>query len=134
MLRAHTAALAVAATALVAGCAGGGAGRADGRVLAAAEVVERLERAIQVQNWEYVCEELYSAAVRLEAGGKDCPNLLERVTAGLEDPTISLRSIKLGDHAALVGVTTVATGQEPVDELIRLERDEDGRFRIAGLG
>ena len=81
-----------------------------------------------------VCEELYSAAVRLEAGGKECPKLLERVTGGLEDPTITLRSIKLGDHAALVGVTTVATGQEPVDELIRLERDEDGRFRIAGLG
>jgi hypothetical protein len=122
------------AVGLVTGCGGGAPQRADDRVLAAAGVVERLERAIQVENWKYVCEELYSAAVRLEAGGKECPKLLERVTGGLEDPTISLRSIKLGDHAALVGVTTVATGQEPVDELIRLERDEDGRFRIAGLG
>jgi hypothetical protein len=103
-------------------------------VLAAAEVIERLERAIQVQNWEYICDELYSEDVRQQAGGKDCPGLLKRVNAGLENPGISLRSIKLGDHAALVEVTTIAAGQEAVDDLIRLERDEDGQFRIAGLG
>jgi hypothetical protein len=134
VFRAPLPVLALAAALLVSGCGGGQPQAAGGRVLAAAEVIVRLERANLVKNWQYICDELYSAAVRLQAGGKDCPGLLKRVTAGLENPAISLRSVKLGDHSALVGVTTIAEGQEPVDQVIRLVRDEQGRFRIGGLG
>jgi hypothetical protein len=116
------------------GCGANKPQPAADRELAAAKVVVLLDRATRAQDWKLICEDLYSKEVRQAAGGSDCPNLLGRVTQGLESPSIDIRAMTIGGGSATVRVITRATGQEPVTETIRLERDPEGTFRIAGLG
>ncbi len=104
------------------------------RELAAAKVVVLLDRATKAGDWDLICDDLYSTEVRRQAGGSGCPNLLKRVTADVESPSIDIRAMTVGGGSASIRVITRAEGQEPVPETIRLERDDEGRFRIAGLG
>ncbi|MEA2347896.1 MAG: hypothetical protein QOG62_1683 [Thermoleophilaceae bacterium] len=121
------------AAAVLAACGGSPAQPAASRELAAAKVVVLLDRATKAGDWKLICSDLYSKEVRQQAGGSDCPNLLSRVAGGVRSPSIDIEAMTIGAGTATVKVTTRAEGQEPVPETIRLERDDTGRFRIAGL-
>jgi hypothetical protein len=127
-------ALLLAAAAL--GACGGGddddQANPGGLAREAAAVVEDLEQAIEDGEFERICAELLSAEVRRQAGGGECPAMLARTSAGIERPSIEVKKIQIRGSVAVVAVTTTAKGQAPVDDEIRLVR-EDGRFRISSL-
>ena len=122
--------------ALVIGLAGCGGGDdedpAGGLAQEAGAVVDQLERSIREGDFERVCSELLSAEVRRQAGGGDCPAMLERTSAGVKRPRIEVKAIKIEGAMAAVDVVTVAEGQARVEDTIRLVR-EDGAYRISSL-
>jgi hypothetical protein len=121
---------------LAAGC-GGARHQAprpvNGAAKEAAAVVERLASATVQRNFAVICDDLLTASERRQAGGDQCATLLAERARGVQRPRIRVRRIELGPGAALVHVTTTASGQAPVDEVVRLVR-EGGRFRVASLG
>ena len=123
--------------ALVIGLASCGGGDYDeqatgGLAQEAAAVVEQLERSIAAGEFERVCSELLSAEVRRQAGGGDCPAMLERTSAGVKRPRIEVKGIRIEGATAAVDVVTVAEGQARVEDTIRLVR-EAGAYRISSL-
>jgi hypothetical protein len=116
------------------GCGGGGDDEeaTGGLAQEAAAVVEQLERSIAAGEFERVCSELLSAEVRRQAGGGDCPAMLERTSAGVRRPRIEVKAIRIEGATAAVDVVTVAEGQDRVEDTIRLVR-EAGAYRISSL-
>ena len=133
MMPAGTAVLCTLAIALV-GCGGGDADDDDAGGLAreASAVIEQLERSIAAGEFEHVCSELLSAEVRRQAGGGECPAMLERTAAGVKRPRIEVKEIRIEGATAAVDVVTVAQGQARVEDTIRLVR-EAGAYRISSL-
>ena len=118
----------------LASCGGGGDDDQDASGLAreAAAVIEQLERSIAGGEFERICSELLSADVRRQAGGGDCPGMLERTSAGVKRPRIEVQDIQIEGATATVDVVTVAEGQARVEDTIRLVR-ESGAYRISSL-
>jgi len=133
MMPAGTAVLCTLAIALV-GCGGGDDDDDDAGGLAreASAVIEQLERSIAAGEFERVCSELLSAEVRRQAGGGECPAMLERTAAGVKRPRIEVKEIRIEGATAAVDVVTVAQGQARVEDTIRLVR-EAGAYRISSL-
>lgn len=127
------AALLLAPLALAA-CGGDGDDKSDPSGLAreAAAVVEQLERSIANGEFGRICDELLSADVRRQAGGGECPAMLERTSGGLERPSIEVKKIQIRGSVAIVDVVTKAEGQAQLSDTIRLVR-EAGRYRISSL-
>jgi hypothetical protein len=118
---------------LLAGCGGGGDDDAAGDLAQeAGAVVKQLERSIREGDFDRVCSELLSAEVRRQAGGGECPAMLERTSAGVKRPRIQVKAIKIEGAMAAVDVVTVAKGQAPAEDTIRLVR-ENGAYRISQL-
>ena len=123
--------------ALVLGLASCGGGDDDdeatgGLAQEAAAVIEQLEKSIRAGEFERICDELLSAEVRRQAGGGECPAMLERTSAGIKHPRIQVRKISIEGATAEVEVVTVAEGQDRVEGTIRLVR-EAGGYRISSL-
>ena len=118
----------------LAGCGGGDDGGRDAGGLAqeASAVIEDLERAISKGEFERICADLLSSEVRRQAGGGDCPAMLERTSEGVERPRIEVKKIKIEGSTAVVDVETTAQGQARVPDTIRLVR-EAGAYRISSL-
>ena len=118
----------------LAGCGGGDDDDDDAGALAreASAVIEQLERSIAAGEFERICSELLSAEVRRQAGGGECPAMLERTSAGVKRPRIEVNEIKIQGATATVDVVTVAQGQARVEDTIRLVR-EAGAYRISSL-
>jgi hypothetical protein len=118
----------------LASCGGGDDDGDDAGGLAreAAAVVEQLERSIAAGEFERICSELLSAEVRRQAGGGECPAMLERTSAGVKRPRIEVNEIRIEGATAAVDVVTVAEGQARVEDTIRLVR-EAGAYRISSL-
>src|SRR5918999_3585356 len=118
----------------LASCGGGDDEDQDGGDLAreASAVVQQLERSIAAGEFERICSELLSAEVRRQAGGGDCPAMLERTSAGIRRPRIEVNEIRIEGATAAVDVVTVAEGQARVEDTIRLVREE-GAYRISSL-
>jgi hypothetical protein len=136
MLARMRAAGTAALSALVIGLASCGGGDDDeatgGLAQEAAAVIQQLERSIRAGEYERICSELLSAEVRRQAGGGDCPAMLERTSAGVKRPRIEVEGIRIEGATAVVDVVTVAEGQDRVDGKIRLVR-EAGGYRISSL-
>ena len=118
-----------------AGC-GGGNGKPkpiEGPAKEVAEVIQRFARATAARDFQTICTDLFAATVRDQAGGDDCPRLLERRAEGIRRPRIQIVSIAVQKDRARARVRTSATGQAAVDDEIRLVR-ESGTFRISSLG
>lgn len=98
-----------------------------------ARAVKSLERAIARRDFRTVCRDLFTRAVREQAGGRECASMLRRTSRGLRRPRIRIRSVSLRGERAIVEVTTVAAGQAPARDTIQLVR-EGGRWRVAALG
>ena len=116
------------------GCGGGDDDDRDAGGLAkeASAVIADLERAIAAGEFERICAELLSSEVRRQAGGGDCPAMLERTSAGVKRPRIEVKKIKIEGSTAIVDVETTAQGQARVPDTIRLVR-EAGGYRISSL-
>jgi hypothetical protein len=107
---------------------------AAGAPRAIAEVVQQLERATAAGDYQTVCRDLFTAAARERAGGRDCVRLTRSAARGIGRPRIEVRGIELdGAAAARVRVRTRADGQARLDELLVLRR-ERGEWRVEALG
>jgi hypothetical protein len=105
---------------------------ASGAPKAIATTIDRLERAVADRDFTTVCDELFTAAARKRAGGRECAGQLRSASEGVRRPTIELRGIRVKGDEATVQVTTKASGQARVTDELRLRR-EDGRWRVEAL-
>jgi hypothetical protein len=106
---------------------------ATGAPRAIAEVVQRLERATADRDFAVVCRDLFTAAARQRAGGRDCERLTRSAAAGVERPSLDLVAIDLEGASARVRVRTRATGQAARSDVLLLRR-ERGEWRVDALG
>jgi hypothetical protein len=97
-----------------------------------ANVVGRLELATRQRRFDVVCNELFTRAARVRAGGSDCISLLRSTAKDVHRPRIRLLSVRLNGDRAEARVRTRAQGQTAVEETIDFLR-EGGRYRIAAL-
>jgi hypothetical protein len=104
-----------------------------GPARAVAATVESFERATARRDYRTICDDLFSAQVRAQAGGEECPALLRRTARDVQDPRIRITSINVQGRSATVAVRTRARGQAEAGDELRL-RLEGGRWRIAALG
>ena len=125
----------MALAALLAGCLGADEEPrpASAPLREIAAVVERFERATAERDFATVCDELFTAAARERAGGEDCERLTRSAAAGISRPRIETKAIVVEGDRARVEVTTRATGQAPVPEVVDLRR-EGGEWRVEALG
>jgi hypothetical protein len=125
----------MAVGAILAGCLGAddeprpptGAAREIG------EVVDRLERATAERDFALICRDLFTAAARERAGGRDCARLTRSAAAGVARPSIELDAIELRGATAQATVRTRATGQAEVSDVLLLRR-RGGEWRVEALG
>jgi hypothetical protein len=118
------------------GCGGGGDSKPkpiSGPAKDAADVIQRFEKATAQQDFTTICDELLAASTRKQAGGADCPAVLDQRARGVRRPRIRIQSIEVKGNQAQVRVRTTAIGQAPSSDVIRLVR-ENGRFRVLSLG
>jgi hypothetical protein len=104
----------------------------SGQAEQVAATIERLERATARRDFEQICERIFTADERRQAGGEECPDLLKRTAGDVRRPRIKIERIDVEGRKALVTVQTTAAGQKPVRERIALIR-ERGRWRVAAL-
>lgn len=120
---------------LVAGCGGGGDGKPKaitGPAKDVATTIQRLERATATRDFTTICEQLLATATRKQAGGDQCPDVLDQRARGVRRPRIRIVSIEVQGNRARARVRTTAVGQASAPNVIRLVR-EDGRFRVLSL-
>jgi hypothetical protein len=121
---------------LIGGCGGGGEAKPKpitGDAKRVASVIERLEKATARRDFTTICDDVFAAATRRQAGGDQCPDVLGQRARGVRRPRIRIQAIEVRGDQAQVRVRTTATGQAPTADLIRLVR-EDGSFRVLSLG
>jgi hypothetical protein len=121
---------------LTAGCGGGVTGKPEpisGPPKQVADVIQRLEKATAERDFTTICDQLLAVATRRQAGGSDCPGVLDQRARGVRRPRIRIQSIEVQGNQALVRVRTTASGQAPTGDVIRLVR-EGGGFRVLSLG
>jgi Putative lumazine-binding len=121
---------------LIAGCGGGSGDKPkpiSGPAKDAAEVIQRLEKATAKQDFATICNDLLATATRRQAGGDQCADVLGQRARGVRHPRIRIRSIEVAGNQAVARVRTTATCQAPVNDVIRLVK-ENGEFRVLSLG
>ena len=97
-----------------------------------ADTVMALEHDLLTRNYRDVCEQVFSTDARAQAGNDSCPDFVRRGAAHLRAERIRIRSIVVRGAAASAAVTTIAQGQAPVRDTIRL-LFENGRYRVSAL-
>jgi hypothetical protein len=105
---------------------------ASGEPKAIAATVERLERAIARQDYDTVCNELFTAGARKRAGGAECAAQLGSAAEDVERPTIEIRKIDVEGEQATVRVATHADGQARLTDTLELRR-VGGRWLVEAL-
>ena len=131
-----TPACVVATCLLACGCGGGEKAPPkpiSGPAKEAAAVVQQLEKATAKHDFTAICDDLLAAATRKQAGGAQCPAVLEARARGVRKPHIAIQGIEVQGDQAQVKVRTTAVGQAPTVDVIRMVR-ENGRFRVSSLG
>jgi limonene-1,2-epoxide hydrolase len=133
-MRAPTVAAILTAALLPAGCGGGDdkPEKPPGRVQEVTDTINLFERATAHRDYDRICNDLFSEAVRRHAGGKRCPKLLAETSADVRRPHIDILKITIDGNRAKARVRTRASGQEAVTETLQLVR-EDGRYRVSAL-
>jgi hypothetical protein len=128
-------AAALAACAALAGCSLGGDEEPEpiaGTPKEIAATVQELERASRARDWDAICDDLFSAAARDRAGGRDCARLLRETAGDVRRPEIRLLSIDIEKDRARARVRTRSAGQAPAEDTVVLVR-EQGEWRIEAL-
>ena len=119
-----------------AGCGGGGDGKPEpitGPAKDVATTIQRFEKATARRDFTTICEQLLASATRREAGGDQCPDVLDQRARGVRRPRIRIVTIEVQGNQAQARVRTTAAGQAATTNVIRLVR-EHGRFRVLALG
>jgi hypothetical protein len=97
------------------------------------DTVSALQRDLLTRNWADVCNVIFSAQARAQAGGAaGCQDFVASGAAGLRGERIRVRKIEVQAPNATADVLTTADGQAPVAETIQLVL-EGGRYRISAL-
>ena len=120
---------------LAAGCGGGNDGKPkaiSGPAKDVAETIQQFEKATAARDFTMICDQLLASASRRQAGGEQCPDVLDQRARGVRRPRIRIVAIEVQGNRAQARVRTTAAGQASVPNVIRLVR-EQGRFRIASL-
>lgn len=121
---------------MLAGCSLGGGEPVQepvrGAPRAVARVVAKLDAATRRGQYRRICYELFTAAARRRAGGRDCPSLLRSTARELRNPSVELVAIRVTSKQALARVRTRAAGQAPIADVLVLRR-ERGAYRIEAL-
>jgi hypothetical protein len=96
------------------------------------DTIAALQHDLLTRNWTDICERLFSAQARAQAGEANCPGFVAAGAAGLRGERIEVRSVVVSGANASAHVMTTAVGQAPVAETIGLVL-EQGRYRINAL-
>ena len=107
--------------------------RVSGEAAKVAVTVNRLERAVEQQDFDTICEQLFTTRARERAGGDECTRQLRSAAEGVEGPSIEIERIEVTKDRAPVRVRTDAEGQERVTDELEL-RLQDGRWLVEALG
>jgi hypothetical protein len=121
---------------LIAGCGSGEKRKPEpisGAAKEVASVVQRLQKATARRDFTTICDELLASPTRRQAGGEQCPDVLDQRARGVRRPRIRIQAIEIRGNEAQVRVRTTASGQAVVADVIRLVR-EHGSFRVLSLG
>jgi hypothetical protein len=105
---------------------------ASGAPKAIAATVDRLERAIADQDYDTVCDKLFTASARKRAGGSECEAQLGSAAKGVKEPTIEIQKIDVKGERATVRVATRAEGQARLADTLELRR-VGGRWLVEAL-
>lgn len=127
--------MAVAASLAPIGCSIGGDSEpqpVSGVPKEIATTVDRLERAIADEDYDQVCDRLFTEAARRRAGGAECAKQVTAAAEGVRRPKILVEGIDVQGNRATVKVATTAEGQARLIDTLRLRR-EDGRWLIDAL-
>ena len=126
---------AMAFTLAGAGCSIGGDEEpkpATGATREVGVVISALQEATARQDFKTICDDLFTAAARRRAGGRDCRRLLRESARDVRRPRIEVLGIEIERQRARVRVRTRAEGQRPLADVIELRR-ERGEYRIESL-
>ena len=100
----------------------------------AVATVQAFSRAIATRDFATVCDRLFTPRARAAAGGDNCQSVLAQAAVRLHTPTVHITTVVLERGGkATVGVNAGLAGEQPVPDLIHLERKK-GSFRIASVG
>jgi hypothetical protein len=126
--RAIAAALAAAAL-LAAGC---GEGQSDEEQVR--ETVAELGRATEQKDYQALCDRILAPSLidELKEVGLPCEVALQQALGEVEDPKLTIGKVTVDGDRAEVEVRTSAQGQAPSQDVVELERVEDG-WRISAL-
>jgi hypothetical protein len=119
-----------------AGCGGGGNAKPkpiSGPAKQVADVVQRFEQATAQKDFLTICNDLLATSTRKQAGGDQCPSVMEQRARGVSRPRIRIKAIEVDGDRATVSVRTTAAGQAAASDVIRLAR-QNGQFRVVSLG
>lgn len=119
-----------------AGCGGRGDGKPtpiSGPAKDVASTIQQLQKATAQRDFTTICDQLLASATRRQAGGEQCPDVLDQRARGLRRPHIRIVAIDVQGNRAQVRVRTTATGQAATTNVIGLVR-EGGHFRVLSLG
>jgi Flp pilus assembly protein TadG len=97
-----------------------------------ADAVAALQHDLSTRNYRDLCEQVFSAQAREQAGGVSCPTILARESQGIRNPKIEIKRIDVKGQGAVARVLTSAEGQAAVPETIQLVL-ENGRYRVLAL-
>jgi hypothetical protein len=96
---------------------------ASGAAAQVAATVDRLERAVEQQDFAAICNQVFTAKARQRAGADDCARQLRSAAEGLKRPRIEIQRIEVKDNRATVKVRTEAEGQALVSDELLLRRE-----------
>ncbi len=105
---------------------------ARGAPNAVAATVQALDQALRARDYRGICNELFTAAARRRAGGKDCERLLRSAAAGVRKPRVQILAIRIEGKRATVRVRSSGSNQRPLMDEVELVR-EGGGYRIEAL-
>jgi hypothetical protein len=92
-------------------------------------------RATEEKDYRALCRRIFAPSLieQVEAIGLPCEAALARGLGDVEDPRLTIGSVRVQDERASVDVRTAAAGQEPSRDTLQLV-NESGTWKIASLG
>ena len=92
-------------------------------------------RATAQKDYARICKQLFAARLveQLEQVNLPCEQALKRAFSNVQDPRVSVGTVKVDGTSASAQVRSSATGEKPSEDTVELVK-VDGRWRINSLG